>query len=233
MHYTGGMSRASLLSACLLATCLACTDAPRTPPAPPVASPSGAGAGLPTTPTLPVADGGDAGTPVDAGVLASTDAGATAVTCSARKLSPVPKPTAKPLPPAVASMRERIIAAAVACDYAALAKLADEKGQSVRFSFGPDEDPAAYWRSAEEHETTPEPVMARLVQVLNLPFYEQDNLILWPTAFREGATDADFRALKDLYPPGELKAMRKEKSYLGLRVGISLEGDWQLAVAGD
>ncbi|WP_341870964.1 hypothetical protein, partial [Corallococcus llansteffanensis] len=184
-------------------------------------------------PTLPVADGVDAGAPVDAGVLASTDAGATAVTCSARKLSPVPKPTAKPLPPAVASMRERIIAAAVACDYAALAKLADEKGQSVRFSFGPDEDPAVYWRSVEEHETTPQPVMALLVQVLNLPFYEQDNLILWPTAFREGATDADFRALKDLYPPGELQAMRKEKTYLGLRVGISLEGDWQLAVAGD
>ncbi|MCY1031472.1 hypothetical protein OV207_08395 [Corallococcus sp. BB11-1] len=220
------MNRAPLLSACLLATCLACTEAPRAP-----AEPS-----APTTPSRPTPPPApaepDAGALVDAG--ATTDAGTTtAATCSARDLSPVPKPTAKPLPPAVASMRERIIAAAVACDYAALQKLGDEKGKAVRFSYDPDQDMATTWRIQEEWAESPQPVLSRLVQVLNLPFYQEGNLIYWPTAFREGATAADYRALKGLYPDDQLQAMRKDKSYLGLRVGITVDGDWQLAVAGD
>ncbi|WP_233602081.1 hypothetical protein, partial [Corallococcus sp. CA047B] len=171
----------------------------------------------------------------DAGATASTDAGTTAAaaTCSARGLSAVPKPTAKPLPPAAASMRERIIAAAVACDYAALQTLGDEKGKAVRFSYDPDQDMATTWRIQEEWAEAPQPVLSRLVQVLNLPSYQEGNLIYWPTAFREGATDADWRALKGLYPDDQLQAMRKDKSYLGLRVGITVDGDWQLAVAGD
>ncbi|WP_186002221.1 MULTISPECIES: hypothetical protein [Corallococcus] len=154
-------------------------------------------------------------------------------TCSASRLSPKPKPPARPLPPAVASMRERIVAAAVACDYAALQRLGDEKGQSVRFSHDPDQDMATTWRIQEEWKEDPQPVLARLVQVLDLPFYREGDLFWWPTAFREGATDADFALLKGIYPDAQLEDMRKEKSYMGMRVGISVDGDWQAAIQGD
>ncbi|MGE6763653.1 hypothetical protein ACQKGO_36925 [Corallococcus interemptor] len=164
---------------------------------------------------------------------ASKPSAPAAAACSASRLSPIPKPTAKPLPPAVASMRERIIKAAVACDYAGLQKLGDEKGPSVRFSYDPDQDMATTWRIQEEWKDSPQPVLARLVHVLNLPFYQEGNLYWWPTAFREGATDADFDLLKGIYPESMIADMRKEKSYIGMRVGISVDGDWQAAIQGD
>ncbi|WP_223644883.1 hypothetical protein [Corallococcus sp. EGB] len=156
-----------------------------------------------------------------------------AASCSASRLSPIPKPTAKPLPPAVASMRERIIKAAVACDYAALQKLGDEKGKGVRFSYDPDQDMATTWRIQEEWTESPQPVLARLVHVLNLPFYQEGDLYWWPTAFRKDATDGDFALLNGIYPEEMIADMRKEKSYIGMRVGISADGDWQAAIQGD
>jgi hypothetical protein len=165
---------------------------------------------------------------------ASSDSGTpAAATCSASRLSPIPKPTATPLPPAVASMRERIIKAAVACDYAGLQKLGDEKGQSVRFSYDPDQDMATTWRIQEEWKDNPQPVLARLVQVLNLPFYKEGDLYWWPTAFRDKAPNSDFDLLKGIYPDEMIADMRKEKSYYGMRVGISSDGDWQAAIQGD
>jgi hypothetical protein len=128
-------------------------------------------------------------------------------------------------------MRRRIIAAAVACDYAALAKLGDEKGKGIRISFGDDEGVARYWRELEEKDH--EPVLARLVKILNVPFTTEGDVYYWPSAFREHPTDQDFADLKGLYPDAQLQAMAKDKSYLGLRAGITSAGDWQLAVSGD
>ncbi len=171
---------------------------------------------------------------MDAGATAAqeipADAGS-AARCSASTLSPTPTPPQTPLPLAVDSMRRRIVAAAVACDYAALAALADENGEGLRFSFGPDTDVAAYWRKVETEQG--EPVLARLVRILNLPHIQEGNFYIWPSVFREGATAKDWDALKGLYPDTQLKAMQKQGSYLGLRTAITPAGDWQYAVAGD
>ncbi|MBJ6761885.1 hypothetical protein JGU66_14015 [Myxococcaceae bacterium JPH2] len=128
-------------------------------------------------------------------------------------------------------MRRRIVAAAVSCDYAELAKLADEHGRGLRFTFGSAPDVAAYWRDMEEAKG--DPILGRLVRVLNMPYVKQGQLYLWPTAAREGATAKEFDALQGLYPEVQVRSMKKAKSYLGLRVGISPSGDWQLAVSGD
>jgi hypothetical protein len=223
------MNRALFLSVCVLTTSLACSDSRRATP-PPVQPPSDAG----KTDAAPLdAGASDAGEPdaglADAGTPVPTLDGGSA--CSAQGLSPTPSPANPPLPPAVDSMRRRIVAAAVACDYAALAALGDEQGKSLRFSFGADEDVARFWRQAEQERG--EPVLARMVKLLSLPYTKQDELYIWPTAFRENATAQDFEALKGIYPDAQLKAMQRDRSYLGLRVGISGNGDWQLAVSGD
>ena len=86
----------------------------------------------------------------------TTPAGA----CSAANLSAkLPKQN---LPAAVASVRARIAAAAVACDYAKLQKIALEKGNGFKFSFGTEKSAAAYWRKLEsQHRDKP---LARLVK---------------------------------------------------------------------
>ncbi|QSQ27994.1 hypothetical protein JY651_05560 [Pyxidicoccus parkwayensis] len=127
-------------------------------------------------------------------------------------------------------MRRRIIAAAVACDYAALAKLADENGKGLRYSFGDGEGPAAYWRRVEQQG---EPVLARMVQVLNLPYAKQGEAYYWPAVHVTNA-DKDWQAVVGVYPEKQIQAMKQGGTgYLGLRVGISAKGDWQLAAAGD
>ncbi|AGC46940.1 hypothetical protein MYSTI_05663 [Myxococcus stipitatus DSM 14675] len=129
-------------------------------------------------------------------------------------------------------MRENIIAAARACDYARLAKLVDENGQGVRFTFGEGNDAVAYWKEEEARDV---PVLARIAQVLELPYAKEGDLYYWPSVHITGLKSAkDWKPLVGIYPEAQLKAMQKDNgSYLGLRVGIDKAGDWQLAVAGD
>jgi hypothetical protein len=128
-------------------------------------------------------------------------------------------------------MRRRIVAAAVACDYEALVRLSRENGEEFNFSFGPGEDPAAYWRQQEREG---QPTLALLVRVLNLPYAKDGTLYVWPSVFRVGAKDADWKALEGLYPPKTLAEWRRmEDGYLGLRTGIHEKGDWMFVVGGD
>ncbi|MCP3140625.1 hypothetical protein [Pyxidicoccus xibeiensis] len=223
------MTRSTLLSLCLAAPLLACTERSATADAgAPPASAVVTDAGAPAPGSEAVMDAG----PGDAGASAvgmyPADAGSGA--CSASTLTPRAEPARPPLPAPVESMRSRIIAAAVACDYAALATLADEQGKSVRFSFGDATDAAAYWREAEQQG---EPVLARMVGVLQRPYARQEGLYYWPAVHVTGAKK-DWQALQGLYPAEQLEAMQEGGSgYLGLRLGISPKGDWQLAVAGD
>ncbi|WP_240360646.1 hypothetical protein [Pyxidicoccus caerfyrddinensis] len=224
------MNRSALLSACLAVSVLACSERPSGATvdagAPPVqAAPEVPDSGAPEPEAV---DAGleDAG--AQAGAPASPDAGSAACsagTLSAKTLIPIPPP-----PPLVEGMRRRIIAAAVACDYAALAKLADANGKGLRFSFGDGKDPAAAWRKAEQEG---EPVLARMVQVLNLSPAKQGDLYFWPAVHVTGA-EKDWQAVVGVYPEKQLRAMKEGGTgYLGLRVGISAKGDWQLAVSGD
>ncbi|WP_223756309.1 hypothetical protein [Myxococcus sp. RHSTA-1-4] len=217
------MNRSALLSACVAVSLCACSERPSGPAAEVDAGAARASAEVPDAGALtpeppPVAAVEDAGAP-DAGALAeqtaSPDAGSAA--CSAGTLSakthiPIPPP-----PPAVERMRRAIITAAVACDYAALGALANENGQGLRFSFNGGKDPVAFWRKAEAEG---EPVLARMVQVLNLPGAKQGDLYFWPAVH---VTNAE----------NDWKAKDGGTGYLGLRLGITSKGDWQLAVAGD
>lgn len=223
------MNRSTLLSACVAVSLLACAERPSGAPVDAGAPPVEARAEVPDA-GPPV----EAGTPPDAGALAAApspapaDAGSAACsagTLSAKTMVPMPPP-----PPPVERMRRQIIAAAVACDYAALAKLADENGKGVRFTFGPGKDAVAYWRRVEAEG---EPVLARMVQVLNLPYAKQGDLYFWPAVHVTNA-DKDWQAVVGVYPEKQVQAMKAGGTgYLGLRVGISAKGDWQLAVSGD
>lgn len=245
------MNRTALLSLCVAASLVACTERTSSPAAGvdsgaaaavPPAAPSKAQTPAPAPSTEPQGAGGpNAEVPgsatakpanADSGVGEYTGAPAAEKgTCSAAKLSPRVEPATPSLPAPVESMRQRIVAAAVACDYTALNTLADENGKAVRFTYGDDTDAGEYWRAAEKLGN---PELARIVQVLNLPYAKQDSLYFWPAVHITGATsDKDWGALKGIYSDGEIEGMKDQGSYLGLRVGITPEGDWQLAVAGD
>jgi hypothetical protein len=149
--------------------------------------------------------------------------------CSARGLH-VQLP-AQQLPAAVASTRRRLFAAALRCDYAALSRLADEHGRGLEFSFGAERSATAYW-SAEERRHVP--VMRSLALVLTLPYSRYGGFYAWPSAYRDRPTDADWQALRRLYPQRTIDAMRRGGiGYSGWRAGIRPSGDWQFFVTGD
>lgn len=181
-------------------------------------------------------DAGAPSTPPDAGASpVQADAeppAADTAHCSASGLSPEPKPAQPPLPATVDSMRRRIIAAAVACDYEGLAALTREKGKGFTASFGDVEDVAGYWRELETKNG--EPVLARMVKLLNLPYARTGDLYVWPSVHGENAKPEDWKAVEQVYTPAELAAMRQNMDgYIGLRLGIQPNGHWQFAVAGD
>ncbi|WP_342375116.1 hypothetical protein NVS55_27930 [Myxococcus stipitatus] len=213
------MNRSTLVSVCAATLLLACTERSSSPSAPVDASP--------TPPATKTPAPSAAAAPEDSGPPPSE------VKCSAKALPPKPPSAAvPPLPPPVETMRENIIAAARACDYARLAKLVDENGKGVRFTFGEGTDAVAYWKEEEARDV---PVLARIAQVLELPYAQEGDLYYWPSVHITGLKSAkDWKPLVGIYPEAQLKAMQKDNgSYLGLRVGINKAGDWQLAVAGD
>jgi hypothetical protein len=175
-------------------------------------------------------------TPVPGGLDGSVaeapaDAGAGASPCSASTLSPEPKRPATPLSPKAEAMRRRIIAAAVACDYAALTALSREVGKEFNLALGGEADVGTFWRKREEQG---EPVLSRLVRVLNLPHVGEGEFFLWPSAAGMFRKDKDWKAVEGLYPPETLAQWKaSEKGYAGLRTGIHVNGDWLFAVSGE
>jgi hypothetical protein len=154
-------------------------------------------------------------------------------TCSAASLSAnLPK---QKLPAAVARVRARIAAAAVACDYAKLQKIALEKGNGFKFSFGAEKSAAAYWRKLEsQHRDRP---LARLVKILSIPVTRNETgAYAWPSAYTDKPTAANWNALvqKGVYTRAEVNRMRKGGNvYYGYRTAITRSGDWQFFVSGD
>jgi hypothetical protein len=153
--------------------------------------------------------------------------------CSAAALSAkLPKQN---LPAAVASVRARIAAAAVACDYAKLQRIALEKGNGFKFSFGSETSAAAYWKKLEsQHRDKP---LARLVKILRIPFTRNETgAYAWPSAYTDKPTVANWNALvqKGVYTRAEVNRMRKGGNvYYGYRTAITRSGDWQFFVSGD
>jgi hypothetical protein len=143
------------------------------------------------------------------------------------------------LPPAVADVRERTFAAAIACDYETLEQIALEKGEGFTFSFGGEGSPADYWREREEAgdaEPDTEPMRA-LATILTLPYTRNESgSYAWPTAYQESPSEADWQAIvdADLYTQEQIDQMKAGGTgYLGYRTAITTDGDWQFFVAGD
>ena len=138
------------------------------------------------------------------------------------------------LPEAVASVRQRIFDAAIACDYDALQQIAVEQGEGFTFSYGAETSAADFWRGLEESGETP---MLDLVRIISLPHTRNETgSYAWPSAYDETPTDEDWQALVDagLYTQAEVDEMKAQNTgYLGWRTAITAEGDWQFFVAGD
>jgi hypothetical protein len=141
---------------------------------------------------------------------------------------------AQELPAAVASVRQRIFDAAVACDYEALQEIALEQGEGFTFSYGAESSAADFWRGLEE---SGEPAMLDLVRIISIPHTRNETgSYAWPSAYDETPTDEDWQALVDagLYTEAEVDEMKAQNTgYLGWRTAITAAGDWQFFVRGD
>jgi hypothetical protein len=151
--------------------------------------------------------------------------------CSASRLSAVLP--AQKLPAAVSATRQRIAAAAVACDFEQLERIGKEKG-SFHFTFGNEKSAAAFWRSGEQRGTKP---MATLVKLLKLPVTRNEvGAYAWPSAYTAHPTAADWNALVRAGLVTRAQAAKAQKSdnvYYGYRTAITRSGDWQFFIAGD
>lgn len=170
--------------------------------------------------------------------LPSTTTTAEGIGCAAAGLPAYPGD--QDLPLEVAQVRNAIVGAAVGCDADGLARLA---GESFTYSFGGDDDPAAFWAGLEERsasEGDPSP-LTMLVRLLELPFATIDSgdatYYVWPSAHAYGSWDevpgADRDALLGVYGAQDLADFEAFGGYVGYRVGITADGDWAYFVAGD
>jgi hypothetical protein len=137
------------------------------------------------------------------------------------------------LPAAVARVRQRIVNAAVACDYATLERIGKEKG-GFSFSFGGERSAAAYWRTLEARHARP---LALLVAILKLPVTRNEShAYAWPSAYTAHPTLADWNALvrAGVLTRVEADAERRGGNvYYGYRTAITPAGDWQFFIKGD
>ena len=165
---------------------------------------------------------------------------ALATGCSGGRLSPTV--ASEPgLTEAAAAMRADLARAAATCDYAALATLADRGGKAVRFSFGAETDPIAFWQQAEQRGDGVAPMFA-LRTLIGLPYAKTttpDGAVqyVWPAAFASEhptTTQLEEIAATGLYSMATLQEwVSSGNNYLGYRVIITAEGDWTAFVAGD
>ena len=167
-----------------------------------------------------------------AGTIAATASAAPrSPTCSAARLSAVLP--AQKLPPAVASTRQRIASAAVACDFEKLERIGREKG-SLHFSFGSETSAAAYWRAQEGRGEKP---LAALVKILKLPAARNEvGNYAWPSAYTAHPKASDWDALVRAGIVTRAQATQAQNSdnvYYGYRTAITRSGDWQFFIAGD
>ena len=138
------------------------------------------------------------------------------------------------LPGAVASVRQRIFDAAIACDFDSLQQIALEQGEGFTFSYGAETSAADFWRGLEESGETP---LLDLVRIISIPHTRNETgSYAWPSAYDETPAHEDWQALVDagLYTQTEVAEMKAQNTgYLGWRTAITAEGDWQFFVAGD
>jgi len=83
-----------------------------------------------------------------------------------------------------------------------------------------------------------------MITVLDLPYGTKETqlepdvystIYVWPSAFGDNPTDADWQAVEDsgLHTAEEIEQMHEFGGYTGWRIGITEDGDWLFFVAGD
>lgn len=162
-------------------------------------------------------------------------------TCSSAGMERRPTPQSG-LPAAVARTRSAIVAAAVACDYERLEKLALAGSRGFTYSFGASGNPGGHWLRQERSERGPKPLRF-LVGLLERPYrlveHEHRGFTeyVWPSAFAYDDWDSvpapDREALKPLYTEKDFAGFARFGGYVGYRIGITPKGDWTFFVAGD
>lgn len=140
------------------------------------------------------------------------------------------------VPEPVAQLRQRIFAAAVACDYVTLGQIAAED-QGFTFSYGAETSAADHWRQVEEAGVEQPLPMRALAAILTMPYTRNETgSYAWPTAYSESPTAEAWQALVDtgLYSQEQVDLMQAQNTgYLGYRTAITPDGTWQFFVAGD
>lgn len=137
------------------------------------------------------------------------------------------------IPEPVAQMRQRIAAAAIACDFDGLARLAAASDAGFMHSFGAEgEAPASFRESAAEIQD-PRGPLALLVKTLSLPHCNSNTLYIWPSAFCDGATEEDWSLLRGLYTDEQIREVRELEMFPFHRAGITASGAWTFFIAGD
>lgn len=151
----------------------------------------------------------------------------TPATCSGFDVSPIGGQAA--LPPLVAAKRTAIGDAITRCDFLELNALT---GPSFTASFGGGEA-LDLWAEEELIGLTP---FADIARTLELPYTiiegDATDIYVWPSAFGDDPTEADWVALEALYNEEEIELWRND-GFVGLRIGITERGTWIFAVAGD
>jgi hypothetical protein len=121
---------------------------------------------------------------------------------------------------------------AVACDYAGLQRLGNA-GQDLAFSYGKAKSASAYWQDLERRGGYP---LKTLVRILRLPVTRNEaRWYAWPSAYTEHPTARDWNLLvsSHVLTRKQADAERAHGSYLGYRLAIRPNGDWQFFIAGD
>jgi hypothetical protein len=144
------------------------------------------------------------------------------------------------LPPAVARMRERILAAARTGDLQQLVTIMQASDPTPVFSFTEDKDPIAFWK-ANYPDSAGIEVLSILTTILETGYVHADigtaqEIYLWPYFTRlklEALTPQQKVELFRIVTGADYKDMIEFGAYSFYRLGIAPDGTWHFFVSGD
>jgi hypothetical protein len=135
------------------------------------------------------------------------------------------------VPPAVEETRARLLDAAEARDFEALAELIPDEGFTYTFGGAVEGGPRAYWQQLEEEG--PERPLETLVAILRMPHTKVEDIYVWPFAYNRDVASLTAEEREILEPVADFEGWTQYGSYLGWRAGIREDGTWMFFVAGD
>ena len=169
-------------------------------------------------------------------------------TVPAAKSRPAPATTTAPeiitdlsrLPPPVADMRARILAAARSGELSRLVSVMQSSRTLPIFSQSTGQDPITYWRTNYPDSDGVE-ILAMLIDILDTPFVRVDEgtpeeTYVWPYFARvplKTLTAPQKVELFKIVTGSDYKEMLDAGTYNFFRVGIGRDGSWRFFVTGN